>query len=74
MTHAYPGVEGYGSPKTFTSGSVYTIEITQLLGMIYNELRILNELTRIGLNVSDETDSFRGDAAYQASTTLTNPS
>lgn len=70
---AYSLVAGYGNVQPLSDGSVKNMSETQLLGLIYNELRILNELVRIGLNVTDETDSFRGDPAYQASTTLTTP-
>jgi len=70
---AYSLVSGYGNVQALSDGSVKNMSDSQLLGLIYNELRILNELIRIGLNVPDETDSFRGDPAYQAPATLTNP-
>lgn len=72
-TPAYSTVPGYGNILPLSDGSVKNMSETQLLGLIYNELRILNELVRIGLNIPDETDSFRGDPGYQAPTTLTNP-
>lgn len=70
---AYSTVTGYGNVLPLSDGSVRNSAEAQLLGLIYNELRIMNELIRIGLNIPDETDSFRGDPGYQASTTLTSP-
>jgi hypothetical protein len=70
---AYSTTAGYGGPQILPDGSIREVPVAQLLGLVYNELRILNELIRIGLNIPDETDSFRGDAGYQAPTTLTNP-
>jgi hypothetical protein len=70
---AYSLVSGYGNVQVLSDGSMKNVSEAQLLGLIYNELRILNELVRIGLNIPDETDSFRGDPGYQASTTLTTP-
>lgn len=74
MTAAYSLTGGYGNPQVLSDGSLKEIPISQMLGLIYNELRIMNELLTIGLNIPDETDSFRNDSGYQAPTTLTTPS
>jgi hypothetical protein len=82
MVRPFPGVEGYGSPETFTDGSMKTLGLNQLLGLILVELRMQNEMLREGLNLSENTEAFR-EAAFSAlwstaeiapSTTISNPS
>ena len=65
MTRPYPGVAGYGNPETFTSGSIKTLEMNQLLGLILVELRIANEMHREAYGLADTTDDLR-EAVFSA--------
>lgn len=82
MTRPFPGVQGYGNPETFSSGSIKTLEMNQLLGLILVELRMMNEMVREGFNLSENTEDFReaafsdlySEAEIAPSTTISNPS
>ena len=71
---AYSLTGGYGTPQTLSDGSIKENPTYQMLNLILIELRTMNEILMLGLNVEDETASWRTDASLTAPSTLTNPS
>lgn len=79
---AFSLVSGYGNPQALTDGSVKEIPVSQLLGLILVELRVMNELHAEAYGSRDTVRSLRealptvvvNTSELAPSTTISNPS
>jgi len=72
-TPAWSLTGGYGQPDLNSDGSLSVPQVSQLLGLILIELRVLNAQICEMNGSEEELDQYRSDAYYAAPTNLTNP-
>jgi hypothetical protein len=79
---AFSLTSGYGNPSALTDGSMKEIPISNLLGLILVELRVMNELHAEAYGSKDTVRSLReatptevvNTSELAPSTTISNPS